>query len=748
MPAPNLAFTNAVFINPGQTEFLDPNSKVNYIQVAGTFVFLARPHAEVKKGDIAMNKLQRECSKSSNAMPVKCQRWVPNPAQHMALSARFEVDVLNLKGKHTIKEDELVPFLKAGYQDQALTRDQVFCADFQGTSISLTVRGFSVANDDEKKTGQLTRSSPIAILGPLTELEVDAGPNKRLTLEKSANNRRSPLFRPDWKFEDMGIGGLDAEFSAIFRRSFASRLFPPDVIAQLGIKHVKGMLLYGPPGTGKTLIARQIGKMLAGKEPKVVNGPEILNKYVGASEENIRKLFEDAEKDYAAKKEAADLHIIIFDEIDAICKQRGTNRGGTGVHDTIVNQLLSKIDGVESPNNILVIGMTNRKDMIDSALLRPGRLEVHVEIGLPDEPGRLQIWNIHTRKMHEGGYMADDVNLQKLAEESKNFSGAEIEGVVKSASSYALYGSIDVTKGGDASKAIVSDKKKILVTMADFLAALKEVTPAFGVAEDDLKFLVRGELIDWGTPFSRVLETCRTLRNQVQFSDRTPLMAVLLEGVPNCGKTGIIAKLAIESQIPYIRIISPESLLGYDERQKCDNIQKVFEDAYKCDCGLILLDNIERILEYVPIGPRFSNAILQCLQILVKQIPKKENSKLIVLATTSNMSMMEDMDFKHSWNVILKVPQLTSIEEVKKVFAELEASQTPSESAVTIHAGSGMTPKEIDELAEVVPLPIPIKQLLMLIEMSKQQPDLSGIPVGRITRDRLTTSVRNSGLFA
>ena len=403
------------------------------------------------------------------------------------------------------------------------------------------------------------------------------------------------------------------------------------------------------------------------------------------------------------------------------------------MHDTIVNQLLSKIDGVESPNNILVIGMTNRKDMIDSALLRPGRLEVHVEIGLPDEAGRLQIWHIHTRKMHEGGYMADDVDLKKLAEESKNFSGAEIEGVVKSASSYALYGSIDVTKGGgEVSKAVVGDKKKILVTMADFQAALKEVTPAFGVAEDDLKCLVRGDLIDWGTPFKLVMDTCRTLRNQVQFSDRTPLMAVLLEGVPNCGKTAIIAKLAVESCIPYIRIISPETLLGYDERQKCDSIQKVFEDAYKCDCGLILLDNIERILEYVPIGPRFSNAILQCLQILVKQIPKKENSKLIVLATTSNMGMMEDMDFKHAWNVILKVPQLTKMEEVERVFSELD---------------SAMTPVEISELAAVIPLPIPIKQLLMLTEMAKQQPD-NGAKAGKVTKEHLVASVRNSGLFA
>lgn len=142
-------------------------------------------------------------------------------------------------------------------------------------------------------------------------------------------------------------------------------------------------------------MARQIGQMLNAREPKIVNGPQILDKYVGESEANIRRLFADAEEE--EKKvcqiinlikissyiiflfqsgSASGLHIIIFDEIDAICKARGSVGGNTGVHDTVVNQLLAKIDGVEQLNNILVIGMTNRRDMIDEALLRPGRLEV------------------------------------------------------------------------------------------------------------------------------------------------------------------------------------------------------------------------------------------------------------------------------------------------------------------------------------------------------------------------------------
>lgn len=127
----------------------------------------------------------------------------------------------------------------------------------------------------------------------------------------------------------------------------------------------------------------------------------------------------------------SELHVIILDEIDAIAKKRGTTNSGTGVHDSIVNQLLSKIDGVNALNNILLIGMTNRLDMLDNALLRPGRFELQIEISLPDEKGRVQILNIHTSKIRKAGYLNSDVNIQELAESTKNFTGAEIEGLVK-----------------------------------------------------------------------------------------------------------------------------------------------------------------------------------------------------------------------------------------------------------------------------------------------------------------------------
>ena len=128
------------------------------------------------------------------------------------------------------------------------------------------------------------------------------------------------IFRSDFKFDDMGIGGLDNELSNIFRRAFASRRFPAEILEKYGIKHIKGVILYGPPGTGKTLIAKQLTKALRCQEPKIVNGPEIMSKYVGETEKNIRELFEDAVNDQKEQGEESQLHIIIFDEIDAICK--------------------------------------------------------------------------------------------------------------------------------------------------------------------------------------------------------------------------------------------------------------------------------------------------------------------------------------------------------------------------------------------------------------------------------------------
>jgi vesicle-fusing ATPase len=700
--------------------------KDSYVEI-GPIVFTVKPHDGMKKGQIGLNVMQRTCAQVTEGALISPKAYqLPTDASINLISCRFEIDTYGTgKARIELQEQRVVDLLREQYVNQIFTVGQTFFIKYDSLTLTLTAKSMDApALDDKetKSTGHVVRSATRGVLLAQSRIKISVAARSARLIKMEELDERPPLFDPEWSFEQMGIGGLDKEFGALFRRAFASRLFPAQVIEQLGIKHVKGMLLFGPPGTGKTLIARQIGKILKGKEPKVVNGPEILNKYVGASEENIRNLFADAETEYAEKKEKSSLHIIIFDEIDAICKARGSMTGSTGVHDTVVNQLLSKIDGVNSPNNILVIGMTNRKDMIDPALLRPGRLEVHVEIGLPDEKGRLQILNIHTRKMRENGRMSKDVDLPRLAELTKNFSGAEIEGLVKSASSYALYGSIDVTKEKVEAKI---DTDNIIVTMAHFEHALDEVIPSFGVQDDELQTLMRGEtLVDFSPEFVKLARTGATLVEQVRNSDHTPLLSVLLEGSVGSGKTALAAKIALDSKFPYTKVISPDNFVGFNEAGKCQAINKIFEDAYKSPLSLIIVDNIERLLEYVPLGPRFSNQVLQTLLVLFKKNPTHEGRKLMIIATTSSLHILKDMEFKSVFNVIARVPQLTRPEHVVKVFEQLKV---PVEAA------------ELQKIASSCVFPIGVKQMLMLIEMAKQNN-------ASVTASRFQECINDAGL--
>lgn len=543
-------------------------------------------------------------------------------------------------------------------------------------------------------------------------------------LNLKASDRRpaaNSIIRPDFKFENMGIGGLDSEFSTIFRRAFASRIFPPGLIDKLGIQHVKGILLYGPPGTGKTLIARQIGKMLNAREPKIINGPEVLNKYVGQSEENIRKMFADAEKEYKEKGDESALHIIIFDELDAVCKQRGSGAGGgTGVGDSVVNQLLSKLDGVEQLNNILLIGMTNRKDMIDDALLRPGRLEVHMEISLPDEKGRAQILKIHTHKMKENNVMEPDVNLLELAQLTKNYSGAEISGLVKAATSFAFNRHVKP----DTMAGIKDDVANLKVRRDDFINALDEVKPAFGVAEEQLEDCIQQGIIHFSGKIKDILEEGNLFVKQVGEDGGTPLFSVLFHGPPASGKTALAARIAMDSGYPFVRLISPEDMVGMTESAKVSHITKIFSDAYKSRTSIVVVDNIERLIEWVPIGARFSNAVLQTLMVHMRKTPA-HGRRLLILATTTERRLLKDLDMYSSFNADIEVPTVNTYDELRHI---LEGSET-------------FTPQEIEgilggiySIDDDMKIGVGIKKILLGVETAKQDIDKAGRFVNVINR--------------
>lgn len=563
----------------------------------GDFVVTARPVPGFPDGCISLSDPQRTWCGVGLMDSLEGEVYDPfaRSAQTYLGSIDVEIGFASLRKvvDAPYDQDELAEQFIAQFQNQLFAPGQKLLMDVKNVPLAITVKTVTLTDlSMQSQNGEEppTLSDPRArgILHKHTSIGFYKDASSPLKLK--ASNKRpaaNAIISPDFKFEDMGIGGLDAEFSTIFRRAFASRIFPPGLIEKLGIMHVKGMLLYGPPGTGKTLIARQIGKMLNAREPKIINGPEVLNKYVGQSEENIRKMFADAEKEYKEKGDESGLHIIIFDELDAVCKQRGSGAGGgTGVGDSVVNQLLSKLDGVDQLNNILLIGMTNRKDMIDDALLRPGRLEVQIEISLPDEFGRSQILKIHTSKMKENNVMGSDVDILELAARTKNFSGAELSGLVKSATSFAFARNIKAGTTASVSEDVVNMK----VGMQDFLHALDEVKPAFGTDDSELEDVLPFGIIEYSRGISHILKDGMLYVKTVKEQPNLRVMSVLLHGPRSSGKTALAAKIAQLSDFPFIKLITPASLVGYrDELAKKDYLHKLFTDAYKSPLSLLVI---------------------------------------------------------------------------------------------------------------------------------------------------------------
>ncbi|MQL90341.1 hypothetical protein Taro_022914, partial [Colocasia esculenta] len=651
-------------------------------------------HQGIQDGHIALNALQRRQTKVSTGDTVSVRRFILPENFKLALLT-LEVDFIKAKTNKPEQLDAVVlaQQLRKRLIDQVMTIGQKVPFEYCGLNFFFTVNQALVEGQEDSRSGTVERG----IISEETYMVFEASPNSGIKIVNQREAASSNIFRQkEFNLQKLGIGGLSDEFTDIFRRAFASRVFPAHVTNKLGIKHVKGMLLYGPPGTGKTLMARQIGKLLNGREPKIVNGPEVLSKFVGETEKNVRDLFADAENDQRTRGDQSDLHVIIFDEIDAICKSRGSTRDGTGVHDSIVNQLLTKIDGVESLNNVLLIGMTNRKDLLDEALLRPGRLEVHIEINLPDENGRLQILQIHTNKMKENSFLAADVNLQELAARTKNYSGAELEGVVKSAVSFALNRQISMD---DLTKPL--DEESIKVTMDDFLHALQEIPPAFGASTDDLERCRLNGIVECGDRHRHIYERAMLLVEQVKGSKGSPLLTCLLEGPAGSGKTAMAATIGLQSDFPYVKIISAESMIGLSESSKSARIVKVFEDAYRSQLSIIILDDIERLLEYVPIGPRFSNVISQTLMVLLKRLPPK-GKNLLVIGTTSDLGFLESLGIYDAFSVTYHVPVLKA-DDARKVLQKINVFHE----------------HDLDAAAEALNN-MPLKKLYMLVEMAAQ----------------------------
>lgn len=719
-PVEDLALRNVCAANPAEFEPFPQYVRIRNASFPAGICFSVAKSEDVRMGFMGFSGAQRSYARLADAdsIDVAVERF--GPEQYVGA---IELHMEFQKKKFTTKERYDVGALSKAFAQtfnkQVFGLGQTFVFKFaqqdepmfKCTVKSMTaVKGAVVAGADDAATPGAGVS-----VGVVTEHS-----NLNFTSDvvnfAGTSSAKKSLFDPKWKFEDMGIGGLGSQFREMFRRAFVSRIFPPDVVEKLGIQHSKGMMLYGPPGTGKTLMARQIGQMLQGREPKVVNGPEIMSKFVGESEENVRKLFAEAEKEQAERGENSSLHIIIFDEIDAICKQRGSTGGGTGVADSVVNQLLSKIDGVEALNNVLLIGMTNRLDMIDEALLRPGRFELKLRIGLPDEEGRLEIFKIHTTRLTTANYLTDDVSLESLAAQAKNFSGAEIAGLIRSAVSFATERCV---KAGSSVEVDVKALESLQVSMADFDRALLELKPAFGADTDQFEGAIANGIFEYDLHINTVLETGKLLVQQCEMSDRTPLVSFLLSGAAGSGKTALAARIAQDSDFPFVKLISPENFVGMGESAKVSRIAKVFEDAYKSVRSVVMVDDIERLIDFNIIGHRYSNVILQALMVLFKKRPPPGH-RLLVIATTGEYDILSKMGVVQQFS---KVQHLNELEQSDQIIKVLTDAGSFDATALGVISASLTAGKIKYSSFEEVDLSIGIKKLYMLCEMAKQSDD-------------------------
>ncbi|MFC7068408.1 CDC48 family AAA ATPase [Halobaculum lipolyticum] len=263
---------------------------------------------------------------------------------------------------------------------------------------------------------------------------------------------------PDVTWED--VGGLE-DTKERLRETIQWPLDYPEVFEAMDMQSAKGVLMYGPPGTGKTLLAKAVANE-SDSNFISVKGPELLNKYVGESEKGVREIFSKARENAPT--------IVFFDEIDAIATERGRNSGDSGVSERVVSQLLTELDGLETLEDVVVIATTNRPDLIDNALLRPGRLDRHVHVPVPDEEGRKRIFDVHTG--HKP--LADDVDLERLARRTKGYVGADIEAVCREASMNASREFIQSVSPEEIGESLGN----VRVTMAHFEDALEEVNPS------------------------------------------------------------------------------------------------------------------------------------------------------------------------------------------------------------------------------------------------------------------------------
>ena len=416
-----------------------------------------------------------------------------------------------------------------------------------------------------------TNPKDIVIVGPNTEVQLHESPVDVSKIEGVSN-------LVDVSYED--IGGLKDEVKKV-REMIEIPLKRPELFEKLGIAPPKGVLMHGPPGTGKTLLAKAVASE-SDAHFILINGPEIMSKYVGGSEENLREYFEEAEENSPS--------IIFIDELDAIAPKREETNGE--VERRTVAQLLTLMDGLKSRGQVVVIGATNRPDSLDPALRRPGRFDREIEIGVPDAEERKEVLEIHTRNMP----LADDVDLEKIANTTHGFVGADLESLCKEAAMRVVRRILpEIQNDEEIPKEVM---EKIVVTENDFKNAQKEIQPSalreVLVQIPDIKWDDVGGLEDVKQELKEAVEWPLKHPETFQRLGIRPPKGTLLYGIPGTGKTLLAKAVASESEANFISVKGPELLSKWvGESEK--GVREVFRKAKQASPTVIFFDEIDAI---------------------------------------------------------------------------------------------------------------------------------------------------------
>jgi transitional endoplasmic reticulum ATPase len=473
---------------------------------------------------------------------------------------------------------------------------------------------------------------------------------------------------PRITYED--IGGLRNEVQKV-REMIELPLRHPEIFERVGIEAPKGVLLYGPPGTGKTLLAKAVANETNANFYSI-GGPEIMSKFYGESEERLRETFKEAQGNSPS--------IIFIDEIDSIAPKREEVSGD--VEKRVVSQLLTLMDGIEARGKLVVIGATNRPNAIDPALRRPGRFDREIEIGIPDEEGRYDILQIHTRGMP----LTEDVDLQAIAKVTHGFVGADLEALSKEAAMRSLRRVLPEINM-EQSKIPVEVLNKIKITNKDFENSLKDVQPSamreVQIQRPNIKWEEIGGLAEVKEELAEAIEWPLKHADLFSKADVKPPKGLLLYGPPGTGKTMIAKAVATTSEANFISVKGPELLSKWvGESEK--GVREIFRKARQAAPCIVFFDELDAVAPRRGRSKGDAHVTERVISQMLTEMDGLEDLKgVVVIGATNRPDIIDEALLRPGrFDRILEVPfpDKDAIKEILKIHTK----KKPLDSAVNL----------------------------------------------------------------